>query len=395
VNRFSEALITHVVVCGFRSLENVSVDLESVTVLVGPNSSGKSSFLEALAFLSDVLRSSPEEAFSRRGGIGQVITRTGKQPDTISLQIRIASRVEGAFSGTYLVKFRKLDVNTAFSVPEETCEMITEPRGTPHRFKVVDGEFVESTEGVKVDLAKGRLALSIFSGIEHFAPMFEALASVYLYTIEPHTIGQTEILGVGERLNLSGSNAASVLERLKTQDPTSFRHVMEAISRIVSSVQDIAVERQSPSFGTLSFEEAFLDDQRVSFNASDMSEGTLRALAILLATYHAKPPTLVAFEEPETAIHPGAAAVLAEALQEAGLRTQILITTHSPDFITRFDVESLRAVERTADGVTVIAPIAESQREAIRRRLFTAGEIHRMEGLRPSTTISEESSNDA
>jgi predicted ATP-dependent endonuclease of OLD family len=81
---------------------------------------------------------------------------------------------------------------------------------------------------------------------------------------------------------------------------------------------------------------------------------------------------------------------LAEALQEAGLRTQVLITTHSPDLISRFGTEMLRAVERTPDGVTVIAPIIESQREAIRRRLFTAGELHRIEGLRPSQSVSEE-----
>jgi len=383
MSSFSEALITRVVVRGFRSLEDVAVDLEPVTVLVGLNSSGKSSFLRVLDFVSDALRSSPEEAFSRKGGIGHIITRTGKRPNTISLQVKIASRTEGAFSGTYLVKFGKLDENTEFCVLEETCEMITEPEGTPHRFKVIAGEFQESTEGVKVDLAESRLALPIFSGIKHFAPMFEALTSMYFYSIEPDVIGETQILGVGERLNLSGSNAASVLERLKSADPISFRNVVEIISRIVPSIQDVVVKRRSPSFGTVSFEEMFSNEQPISFDALDMSEGTLRALAILLATYQAKPPTLVAIEEPETAIHPGAAAVLAEALQEAGLRTQILVTTHSPDLITRFDVESLRAVERTADGVTVIAPIAESQREAIRRRLFTAGEIHRMEGLHP------------
>lgn len=104
---------------------------------------------------------------------------------------------------------------------------------------------------------------------------------------------------------------------------------------------------------------------------------------------------MIAFEEPEAAVHPGAAAVLAEALQEAGLRTQVLLTTHSPDLITRFDVDALRAVDRNASGVTVIAPIVESQREAIRRRLFTAGELHRIEGLRPSQSVSEEWSQDA
>jgi len=121
-----------------------------------------------------------------------------------------------------------------------------------------------------------------------------------------------------------------------------------------------------------------------------MSDGTLHALGILLAAYQENPPTLIAFEEPEARVHPGAAAVLAEALQEAGLRTQVLLTTHSPDLITRFDVDALRAVERTASGATVIAPIAESQREAIIHRLFTAGELHRIEGLRPSQPVSKE-----
>ena len=120
-----------------------------------------------------------------------------------------------------------------------------------------------------------------------------------------------------------------------------------------------------------------------------MSDGTLYVLGILLAVYQPRPPTLVGLEEPETAIHPGAAAALAETIQEAGLRTQVLVTTHSPDLITRFDTDSLRAVERI-DGLTVIAPIAKEQREAIRLRLFTAGELHRIEGLRPSRPVPEE-----
>jgi predicted ATPase len=151
---------------------------------------------------------------------------------------------------------------------------------------------------VRVDLAKNRLALPIFSGIGHFAPMFEALASIYFYTIETDTVREIQALGVGERLNLSGSNAASVLKRLEMMEATSFRHVVEAISRIVPSIQDIGVKRESPSFVALAFEEAFSGKQVVSFDALDMSEGTLRALVILLAAYQAEPPTLVAVYEP-------------------------------------------------------------------------------------------------
>jgi predicted ATPase len=67
-----------------------------------------------------------------------------------------------------------------------------------------------------------------------------------------------------------------------------------------------------------------------------MSDGTLRALAALTAVFQIipphGPPSLVAIEEPETGLHPSAMQTLLSAFDEATLRTQMLITTHSPSF---------------------------------------------------------------
>ena len=81
------------------------------------------------------------------------------------------------------------------------------------------------------------------------------------------------------------------------------------------------------------------------------------------------------------AIHPGVLPILADEFQEASLRMQVVITTHSPDFIDRVPVECIRAVEFT-DGETRVGEISETQVEAVKRGLFTSGELHRMEGLR-------------
>lgn len=391
MSEFSEAIITRVVVRGFRSLENVTVDLDKVTVLVGPNSSGKSSFVDALAFLQQSLTSSPQEAFKSRGGAEQVLTRTGHHPAAISIEVHIKSRAEGMYSGSYYVRF-KLSGKT-FSISEETCEMALGSEHTVYRFTVRNGKWVESVAGTKPKLAQNRLALPLLSGTEYFAPMYNTLTLMCFYTITPDSVSALHEPDEGDRLAFDGSNAASVLKRLRAQDETLYLTVVQAVSQVVTSVQAIVPKTRGRRL-TLSFEESFAGKQPVSFDALSMSEGTLRVLAILLAVYQAEPPTLVGLEEPETAVHPGAAAVLAEALQEAALRTQILVTTHSPDLITRFDVNTLRAVERM-NGITSIAPIVESQREAIRRRLLTAGEIHRSEGLRPVLSSSEELANDA
>ena len=390
MSKFSEALITRVVVRGFRSLENVAVNLEPVTVLVGPNGSGKSSFIDALAFLRQALHSSPQVAFQSRGGFEEVLTRTGSKPNTVSIEVQIQSRTEAAFSGSYSIKF-ELKRRPKQLVVKESCEMTVGPERAVHRFRVEDGEWKVSAEGVEPQLAEGRLALPLMTGLKYFAPMYSALTSIHVYHIGLDTLMAWQRSERGAQLLMDGSNAASVLQRLQKTDEVSYQRVVQAVSSIVPSIRNVDVTtRHRGRELTFAFSESFVGHQDVSFRAASMSDGTLHALGILLAAYQENPPTLIAFEEPEAAVHPGAAAVLAEALQEAGLRTQVLLTTHSPDLITRFDMDALRAVDRNASGVTVIAPIAESQREAIRRRLFTAGELHRIEGLRPSQSVSEE-----
>jgi len=390
VGNFSEAIITQVQVQGFRSLENVTLELAPVTVLVGPNGSGKSAFVDALAFLQQALYSSPQVAFDSRGGFEEVITRTGHRPNTVSIQVQIQSRTPGAFSGSYFVRFRLKKRPSPLAV-QESCEITTGPERTVQRFEVEDGKWTRSAAGLEPQLAKGRLALPLMTGLESFAPIYNALTSICVYHIGLETLRARQKADPGARLAMDGSNAASVVQRLLETDDPAYQRVVQTIAAVVPSIRGIGVKtRPGERELTFTFSESFVGHQDVQFLAAGMSDGTLHVLGILVAAYQENPPALIAFEEPEAAVHPGAAAVLAEALQEAGLRTQVLITTHSPDLLTRFETEMLRAVERTLDGVTVIAPIAESQREAIRRRLFSAGELHRIEGLRPSQPVSEE-----
>ena len=80
-------------------------------------------------------------------------------------------------------------------------------------------------------------------------------------------------------------------------------------------------------------------------------------------------------------VHPGALPVLADELVEAVERTQVLVTTHSPDLVARMPLESLRVVEMTAGG-TKVGPVSEHQADAINDKLFSAGDMIRIQGLR-------------
>ncbi len=117
-----------------------------------------------------------------------------------------------------------------------------------------------------------------------------------------------------------------------------------------------------------------------------MSDGTLRALASLTAIFQnvqdGDRPSLVAIEEPETALHPAAMRALVSAFDAATMRTQVLLTTHSPDLLDAEEIkpENVRIVQMI-DGQTMIGPIDEASVDIVRRNLDTLGGLERNDSL--------------
>jgi predicted ATPase len=119
-----------------------------------------------------------------------------------------------------------------------------------------------------------------------------------------------------------------------------------------------------------------------------MSDGTLRALGVLTALYQSPnggdPVPLIGIEEPEVALHPAAAGVLFDCLQEAAASRQVIVTSHSADLLDRHDIPigSLLAVNQYA-GKTVIAQLDKAGRMMLKKKLRTPGELLRMNQITP------------
>ena len=129
--------------------------------------------------------------------------------------------------------------------------------------------------------------------------------------------------------------------------------------------------------------------------ANLMSDGTLRALGVLLAVYQGSMtsigqprPLTVGLEEPESALHPAAARVLLSALREGSRHCQVLVTSHSPDLLDdpNIPTEALLGVDNQ-QGQTRIGPIDQAGRDMMQRKLFTAGELLRQNQLVPADTV--------
>jgi predicted ATPase len=90
-------------------------------------------------------------------------------------------------------------------------------------------------------------------------------------------------------------------------------------------------------------------------SAADLSDGTLRFLVLMTILADPNPPSLIAFDEPETGLHPSMLPIIAEHAVDASLRTQVIFTTHSDQFLDAFtETRPTTTVAKREDGETVL-----------------------------------------
>ena len=405
--------ITKIWAKNFKSIESLEMELSPLTVLVGPNGSGKSNIADIPVFLADAFRNGVDSALAARGRaavrrrsgpvtvgavfqlsnanavkyeFSLVFDRRGNhrvireraifdpqnRPEKLDMAWRNGRLIRPSLSGKLLGEYRE----SFSSVPESNLGILA-----PQFELWIIGHFGESVEDIQV--------YSFFSAWFH-----RALQETMRSQMTPTVVRHPQPISETHPLRENGENLASVIQEMSRERPADFSKLLSGLGHIVPGIEDISVQSVG-SHLRISFAHKLDSASRTKeLDAFQESEGTLRVLVLLTVLYQQAPespivpglrvPGLQVIEEPETAVHPGALAYLAELMHDvAEQRMPLIVTTHSPDFLDMVPADCIRAVELTEAG-TIAAPIAEYQRDAIRKKLFTPGELHRAEGLQIS-----------
>ena len=383
--------ITRVTIKNYKSIAACDVQLCPLMFLVGPNGAGKSNFLDALRFVADALNSSLHHAIRDRGGINEVRRRSGGHPNHFSIRLEFA--LPDGSTGHYAFRIGTSPLIRGYEVQREECVLQNAELFTPETyFHVHDGAVTKTSLEVAPAAAIDRLFLVNASGLKEFRPVYEAFSQMGFYSLNPDIIRDLQAPDPGDLLIRDGSNLVSVLGQLS---PSAKERIEEYLAAVVPGVRGVEIKEIGPK-ETLEFRQGVAGARHPwRFLANNMSDGTLRVLGILVALFQGdgnaqKRVLLVGIEEPEIALHPAAAGVVLDGLREASEKTQILITSHSPDLLDDkdLDVESILAVE-ARNGNTAILPVAEAGRSAVRDRLYTTGELLRLDQLRPDPVAIE------
>lgn len=376
--RFDRLVLTN-----FLSYKSAEMNFGNFIALVGTNAAGKSNAVAAIKLLREIPVHGLPTAIARRGGFDQLRHRSAGRPYDPALRIEFT--LDGGKPSFYELRLGAV-AGKRYEVKSESA--VVHWVGDKFSFKS-DGRKVVWSETDSQEPANeneparefvvppGQSAISSGSGFAGYL-IFNVLQRMQTVEINPNKVGELQEPSSTREFEPDGSNTTSIYETLA---PAARSELIDELSAIVPGISRIEVEALA-DMRTLVFRQQTAAGNR-EFYAKQMSDGTLRAFGVLLATHQSDAPGLLVIEEPEIAIHLGALRTLVEILQQQSEQTQIVITTHSADIVDSLPIEDLRVVTNDG-GSSRIAPVAEHTRGPVRAGLVTPGQLLRANALDPA-----------
>lgn len=378
--------IRRLVVSNYRSLgQDTTIRLGRLTAFVGPNGSGKSNTVDLLRFLSDSMHLGLEGAITRRHGIGAVRRWSSGHPFNVSISADVAGP---GFHGSYGFTLAG-DSAEDYSVKEERASL-RHADGTRHEYRIERGAWVEGPSDLRPNVDPLNLALPLIAGDERFKPLADAFRRIAIYAIFPDTLREPQKYDPAKPMDRHGSNWVSVLKDQPRQ--TWEPDLLAALGKLTGDIDGIKISQVGGYF-IVNFRHKREDKEGGSptrhkwFDAAQESDGTLRFAGIVSALLQQPHLPVIGIEEPELTIHAGAIPLLFDLLQETRRRSQVVITTHSPELLDLLSADDVRVVERVG-GVTTVTTMDDEQRDAVKQGLLTLGEMVRTGALRQQTLFS-------
>lgn len=397
-------MLKRVKIQGYKSLVDVEVELQPLTVLFGPNAAGKSNFLDALQLLARIAttpnlrnafappyRGTALESFTfGPKGIEslleqekvslslevdlelsqktiETIQHRSKLPEDISIEydrgwskkyISLSS-LDKIQSINYLIEVEFVTKSGILSLKQEN---ITTFDKKGKKFHVMRNKSRMSTSSVAI------LQIPVISALR------EELASWLFFYLEPRErMRQPTAVREVRHIGLLGEDIAPFLNTLRALDEPQFKAFEKALHLLIPEITGVDV-----SVNNRGEVEIHLMQGETPLPAGILSEGTWRILGLLALKGAKESPALLGFEEPENGIHPQRLDLIASLLTNLTYAdTQVIVTTHSPTLLDALPPESLFLVRQT-NGKTNIESLTHFDQTAYPSGASTTSKPNRL-----------------
>lgn len=318
---------------GFKSIKSLEdFELGKLNVMIGGNGAGKSNFVDIFRMLRAMVDENFATFIEEHGGADDFLFNGPKQTKAIEAEFRFGNNsyffeLRPTASENFLIKVEK----------ERYCEQ---------SWRIIGKGKRESS------ITKNRNEKSAFfprsPGVGYY--IHRAISNWVVYhfhdTSDTALMRRYEITADNVRLRSDASNIAPFLMELRDDEPECYDEVVGAIRLVTPFFSDFILKpkkRGKKEEVNLSWKQKGSDYPMQPYHFSD---GTIRFICLTTALLQPDPPSTIVIDEPELGLHPYAIEILAELIQAASERTQVIVSTQSPPLIDSFNPEDIIVVSR-------------------------------------------------
>lgn len=362
-------MIRRLQVLHYRALKDIDVKLSKFHILVGPNASGKSTFLDAINLIGDILNEGPQKAIEKRvSRFDELLWMQQGNMFVIVVELEIPKDVREKLKDKEFpfVRYRisiQLDDKEGVIIDEENLWLVKE--ASPNRRFLFDweGMVFKTTRGInffksetsdftlKYRFGPSKSALAMIPQDEELFPVALWTKNILMNGIQFIQLNSSAMRrpcrpDLPVAFQTDGSNLPKVIQYLKKEHPDFLARWIRHIQTALPEVEDVEVQERP-------------EDRHLYLNVRHknglklpswvISDGTLRLLAQTIIAYLPEKNRIYMIEEPENGLHPLAIESIFQSLSSV-YENQIFLATHSPVLLRLAEPKDILCFSKTESG---------------------------------------------
>lgn len=331
--------LKHIMIKGFKSIQDMNLELGPLNVLIGVNGAGKSNLISFFKMLNEMMGGRLQQ-YVAISGRAQSLLHFGPKT-TPQMEAELEFQVDNG-TDTYHMRLFHAAGDTLVFAEEQLSFLRTGRIGQP---QIVDLGTGHQETGISDKADRGDPVAKTVRFLLNHCRVFQ-----FHDTSATAPVRQYCYLGDDRWLMPDAGNLAAILYRLRNKEEgPAYRRILAAIRRIAPFFEDFELEPTGNGGKDIILNWRQKDSDQV-FGPHQLSDGTLRAMA--LVTLLLQPvddlPHLIIVDEPELGLHPAAKTIIASLFKKASHHSQVIIATQSSSLLDDFDAQDVVVVERDA-----------------------------------------------